>query len=171
MSQGFLPIAFLAGTAALAISVPALTEPPAQAAGHGDQVEGYAPEYYQRHADREFRHYDTACADRDTPAFGALIGSFLEDADADAQRGAALSDCDRAQFSTAARIAFDNTEPAYWRNPETGYRGVVHAGAPIDGYAHDCRRAEAEFFTRDGRFQSQTVTLCRNGQGGWDAVN
>lgn len=173
MSQGFLPIAFLAGTAALAVSVPALTEPPAHAPAHGyrDQVEGYAPEYYQRHAEREFRYYETACTDQDTLALGAVIGSFLGDAQTGAQLGAALSDCDRAQFSTAAQIAFDNNEPAYWRNPQTGYRGVVHAGAPIDGYAHECRRADAEFFTRDGRFQSETVTLCRDGRGGWEAVN
>ncbi|MGJ3232444.1 MAG: hypothetical protein ACFE0P_11660 [Oceanicaulis sp.] len=171
MSQAFIPIAFLAGTAALAISVPALTDPPARAAyGHGDTVEGYAPEYYQRHGEREFRYYETACSGRGEANLDATLGSFLGEAQIGAELGAALSDCDRSQFGTAAQIAFDNNEPAYWRNPRTGYRGVVHAGAPIDGYAHECRRAEAEFFNRDGGYEREAVTLCRDGADGWTPV-
>jgi len=169
MSQAFLPIAFLAGVGVLAVSVPALTDPPdhAPAHGHRDKTGDYPPQYHERYADQEFRYVETACEDGGEAALGAVIASLAGESEVGAQLGAALSDCDRSQFATAARIAFDNNAPAYWRNPQTGYRGVVAAGAPIEGYAHECRRAEAEFFTRNGVYQSETVTLCRDGNGGW----
>ncbi|MEQ8404047.1 MAG: RT0821/Lpp0805 family surface protein [Oceanicaulis sp.] len=169
MSQALIPVAFLAGVATLAVSVPALTEPPGHAPAHGarDAAEGYAPQYHQRHDEAEFRYYENACSAGGEAALGAVLGSFLGEAQIGAQLGEALTDCDRSQFETAAQIAFDNNAPAYWRNPQTGSRGVVHAGAPMDGYAHECRRAEAEFYTRSGEYEHETVTLCRDGEGGW----
>ncbi|XBQ14872.1 MAG: hypothetical protein ABL308_07825 [Oceanicaulis sp.] len=166
--------AALGGIAALVLAVPALTDPPDHAPAHGyrDKTGDYPAEYMERFAGRDFRYFEAACANTEASAAGVILGALLGDTDTGARLGAALSDCDRAQFSTASRIAFDNDDAAFWRNPATGYRGVVHAGAPIQGYGdQSCRRADAEFFSPEGDYVSETLTLCRTPDGGWEPID
>lgn len=152
MSQSFIPLAFVAGLTALAASVPALTDASEPSAEYAAEYDAYAAQ--------DFRHFERACAagGPERQAFAALI----ED-----EAPSALTKCDRAQFATAARIAFDNAGDAFWRNPDTRRRGVVRAGAPIEGYAHDCRRAEIQVFETGGGYFTRTRTVCRDQAGAW----
>lgn len=167
MHTAFTPIAFLAGTAALMLSVPALTDPSAHTPAAAEARADYSSEYREHHAGHEYRYSEAACAAGGEAALGAASISLLGEARTGARPGSDFSPCDRSQFAAAAQMAFDSNEPAYWSNPETGNRGVVAAGAPLGGYAHECRRAEADVFTPRGVDSHQTVTLCRGADGDW----
>lgn len=152
-----------------AIAAPAFASPPDHAPAHGyrAQTGDYPPEYYQRHGDREFRYYEQACARSGEASIGAAIGSLIGQTEIGARIGESLSDCDESQFRYAARSAFETDGSAYWTNPDTGRRGVINAGGRINGYEEPCRRADAEFFTRQGEYVRETVVMCQNQDGSW----
>ena len=127
----------------------------------------YHPRYHENgYREAEFRYYRDACRSEG----GGLLGLGVSVGGSPllaASVGRSWSECDRSQFSYAHGVAFEHRRDSYWRNPETGRRGVIRPERYYRARGRDCASGHAEVYDRSGDYQSFSFESCREGSGYW----
>lgn len=163
--------AAMAGTGQAAFAQDRFSASWSERGDHHSQRFEYHRNYHDRGYDESrFRYHRRACETRRSSGLG--LGLQLGDTAILSANigGVRMTDCDRRQFAYAHGSAFERGHAAYWRNPETGKRGVIRPGRHYRYRGQDCASGEAEIYDRNGDYQSFSFESCRDGSGQWRYV-